>query len=314
MAYSPRSDLLTPTVAPDTQGYGPGITAGMNNFSSLVTQGLANKRQDQRDQKLWDQTLIRDKANFDHDYSMMDRKDTLMDKREATSKQDLSEFSMGIWEAMKSQKPDLISPEVNDKFYGANANTRNALALTKQKELADAMKSQMEADRRTAQAKAANNWNQTPNPNNMINDLGSMTSSKTQGQAGFQDIGNGVTAAFGPDGRPINPAYLLQGPTNSSTNLWDSNQQGLPPDFKPLIPPKSKETDKTKLVPRQNSNGGVTWYDPYTGQPVAGADMPPPPTAAAPDPGARSASGYYRPQGNAYLPAGSNTTVGGIRY
>ena len=217
MAYSPRSDLLTPSVAPDTQGYGPGITAGMNNFSSLVQQGLANKRQDQRDQKIWEQNLSRDNASTANAYGMMDRREMLADKRDATSKQDLSEFSMGMWESMKSQKPDLITPEINEKFYGANANTRNALALAKQRELAVAMKSQQEENERAAKAKAANTWSQVPGSNHMINGNGSVIPKGYQdygpAAAPYQGDGSNMWEGQGPtlDG-PVMPSYFSNMP------------------------------------------------------------------------------------------------------
>lgn len=217
MAYSPRSDLLTPSVAPDTQGYGPGITAGMNNFSSLVQQGLANKRQDQRDEKIWDQTLIRDKANYDHDYSMMDQRAAAADKKDAANKQDLSEYSVGLWEATKSQMPGLISPEVNDKFYGANANTRNALALTKQRELDEAMKSQMAANEREARTKAATTWSQIPGSNHLINGNGSVIPKGYQeyGPAGAANPGTGpnMWEGQGPTfDEPQTPSYFQRMP------------------------------------------------------------------------------------------------------
>jgi hypothetical protein len=244
MAYSPRSDLLTPTVAPDTQGLGPGITAGMNNFSSLVQLGLANKRQDQRDTKIWEQTLIRDKAKFDNDYSMLDKRTAISDKRDAANKQDLSEFSVGIWEGIKSTQPDLIDPEINDKFYGANANTRNALALTKQKELAEAMKSQMEADRRAEQQKAANTWTRAPGTNNIINGLGSVLAiNQTYGPAGAPpDQGTG------PD------MWKGQGPALEAPQIpgWLGNMT-VPKTF--ANPKKTQATEASTGPPAPRSAG-----------------------------------------------------------
>ena len=238
-AYSPRTDLLTPTVAPDTQGYGPGIAAGMSSFTSLVSQGIANKRQDQRDAKLWDQQLTRDKANYDHDYTMLDKRTAITDKKELASKQEESEFAAGAWEAIKAKMPDVITPDLNNKFYQGNDKTKNGLLVQSQAVFTAAMRSQLEADEREAKAKAAQTWAPAPSTDAyQINGLGNMVPPiRTKPPSGFNDMGNGVGAVYGPDGKPMNPAYLLkQGPAGM--------EPAMPKPPPPLRIPPDRMIDK----------------------------------------------------------------------
>ncbi len=222
MAYNPNPNLYNPGVAPNTTGYGPGLAAGMSNFSNLVSQGINAKRQDERDQKIWNQTLTRDGLKYGQQSDLIDKRQGLMDKKEEASKQDLSDYTSGGWETIKNMMPGLVTPELNEKFYGGNANTKNALFVMKQKELDDARKSQMAANEMAAKAKAANTWNPVPvSDTEIVNDQGSIVYPKKPApQAGFQDLGNGTGAVYGPDGKPMNPAYLLkQGPAGMEPAL-----------------------------------------------------------------------------------------------
>jgi hypothetical protein len=207
-AYSPRTDLLTPSVAPDTQGYGPGLTAGMNNFSRLMEMGITNQRQDDRDQLAYERKT-----------GMVDRSEGRADKKDLMSKSEQSDFAAGAWESIKMQMPDIISPDLNEKFSGGSLGAKQGLLLQAQARLAAAMKSEMEAKERAAKAAAASQWTKVPNTNYMTNGL---SQTLPIGWTGYGAAAEGSTPAkpYGGmfDGHPIN---LEPGPTgpNYFTNL-----------------------------------------------------------------------------------------------
>lgn len=239
MAYSPRTDLLTPTVAPDTQGYGPGIAAGMSSFTSLVSQGLVAQRQDKREAKLWDQTLQRDQMGYDNKASLMSQRTGASESKELATKAEEADFAAGAWDAIKQRMPEVITPEMDEKFVSGSLGTKRGLLVQSQAALTAAMKSQMEEDERKAKAKAAQSWAPAPSTDAyQINELGNMVPPiRTKPAAGFNDMGNGVGAVYGPDGKPMNPAYLLkQGPAGM--------EPAMPKPPPPLRIPPDRMIDK----------------------------------------------------------------------
>lgn len=221
MAYSPRTDLLTPSVAPETQGYGPGLSAGVSNFANLVSQGLTAKRQDARDEKIWEQTLIRDKANYDHDYTMLNRREQQREQKELTGKQEEADFASGAWETIRQQMPEIITPEMNDKFVSGSLGTKRGLLVQGQAAFTRALAERQNEQERAAKQQAATSYGPIAGTNYVGNALGSaLPLATTKPQAGFQDLGNGTGAVYGPDGKPMNPAYLLkQGPAGMEPAL-----------------------------------------------------------------------------------------------
>ena len=252
-AYNPSSNLLTPHTLPDTQGYGPGITAGMNNFSRLMEQGIANKRQDQRDAKLWDQTLMRDEAKYGQASSLMAQKTATAEKKDMLSKVEEAQFTDGIWEGIRTQMPDVISDEMNEKYAGSSLPGKRALAINAQAQYAAAMKSEMAKQQAEREAQAGRDYQQIPGTNYVGNGRSqALPLAKDQPPPGFQDLGNGTGVYTGPDGRPIDPGKLLQ--------------QG-PLGLRPAVQ-KPAEPKPTRNVPIKDEKGNIKWYDPYTGQPI----------------------------------------------
>lgn len=130
-AYSPRTDLLTPSVAPDTEGYGPGLTSGMNNFSRLMEMGITNQRQDDRDQLAYERKT-----------GMVDRSEGRADQKDLMSKSEQSDFAAGAWESIKMRMPGIISPELNDRFMSGSLGAKQGLVLQAQAAYTAAMKSE----------------------------------------------------------------------------------------------------------------------------------------------------------------------------
>ena len=203
-AYSPRTDLLTPSVAPDTEGYGPGLTAGMNNFSRLMEMGITNQRQDDRDQLAYERKT-----------GMVDRSENRADQKTLMTKADEVDFTDGLFDSIQMQMPNLISDEMNQRYRASSLPGKRAIALQAQASLAAAMKSQIEADRRAADRQDALDMVDVPESDRArMNANGSyIPPTKRQPQPGFQDMGGGIGAYYGPDGKPINADSLLrQGP------------------------------------------------------------------------------------------------------
>ena len=130
-AYSPRTDLLTPSVAPDTQGYGPGLTSGMNNFSRLMEMGITNQRQDDRDQLAYERKT-----------GVVDRSEGRADKKDLMTKSEQSDFAAGAWESIKMRMPGIISPELNERFSSGSLGAKQGLLLQAQAAYTAAMKSE----------------------------------------------------------------------------------------------------------------------------------------------------------------------------
>ncbi len=218
MAYSPRTDLLTPHTAPDTQGYGPGIAAGMSSFSSLVSQGLTAQRQDQRDTKLWDQALQRDEANYANKASLMGQRTGMAQQKELATKAEEADFAAGAWDAIKQRMPEVITPEMDEKFVSGSLGTKRGLLVQSQAALTAAMKSELakQQDEQDRQVFA----DQVPGTGKIVygrgrNVMGSVDAWQNQGPAGSPpapgaSMWEGQAPTF--DEVPENPSYFQQMP------------------------------------------------------------------------------------------------------
>ena len=245
-AYSPRTDLLTPSVAPDTQGYGPGLTSGMNNFSRLMEMGITNQRQDDRDQLAYERKT-----------GMVDRSEGRADKKDLMSKAEQSEFAAGAWEAIKMQMPDIISPELNDKFMSGGLGIKQGLVLQTQARLAAAMKSEMEAQERAAKATAGRQFTKIPGANYATNGLQVIPLPQ-------YDYGSPET------------------PASEGADLWNMQNNGLsyPAEQSPF-------SHIMSLFPKPISNTNLGIDDTAAGQPATGQ-------TTAPARGYGGAQDYYQ--------------------
>jgi hypothetical protein len=241
-AYSPRTDLLTPSVAPDTQGYGPGLTAGMNNFSRLMEMGITNQRQDDRDQLAYERKT-----------GMMDRSDYRADKKDLMSKAEQSDFAAGAWESIKMRMPGIISPELNDKFMSGGLGIKQGLVLQAQAAYTAAMKSE--------EARIADERAQKP----FVIDLPGVRR-KIYGR------GNSVMGSvdafenYGPAG---------EGATGAA-DLWNMQNTGLsyPAEQSPF-------SHIMSIFPKPISNTNLGIDETATGQPATGQTSAPPAAAPA---------------------------------
>ena len=155
MAYNPRTDLLTPSVGPDTQGIGPGITAGMNNFASLVSQGLSLRNSNQQAALSRDFSAMQDdkrmaaqSAQDDKRFSLMQQRENRMDQKELVTKQEEADFASAAWSSIKQQVPEIITPDLDEKFASGSLGTKRGLLTQTQAAMARAIKDAQDAQRR----------------------------------------------------------------------------------------------------------------------------------------------------------------------
>jgi hypothetical protein len=204
-AYSPRTDLLTPSVAPDTEGYGPGLTAGMNNFSRLMEMGITNQRQDDRDQLAYDRKT-----------GMVDRSEGRADQKTLMTKADEVDFTDGLFDSIQMQMPDLISDEMNQRYRASSLPGKRAIAMQAQASYAAAMKSEMEAKERAAKAAAATQFNRVPGSNYIANGMGQIIPlpAENYGVPGTPATGANMWEGQGPtfDELPASPSWFTNLP------------------------------------------------------------------------------------------------------
>ncbi len=271
MAYNPNPNLYRPTVAPDTQGMGPGITAFSDNFGRYAAQGIQQKRSDERrtQDRAWQQE---DQATL---FGRQDARDQTLfarqDQLQATLReQQLADYGMRKDDAKEARK------EEQERQLGLTlAQFGTTAALYANQGYADP---------------AALEW-----ASNLPREKQAAALEAIVGQASFKaqaDLKQKIASQMTPV--PQTDTYQMTGngmmippkPTAAQQFTPEQLQQfGLRPESVTQGGVTYKAPDAPKpvrLVPKTNQDGSTTWHDPYTGQPAGAA-------------ASKTAQQYYQP-------------------
>lgn len=264
---------------------GAGISAGIDNFTKLFLSGMQMRRQDQQqtaDNSFRDRQLDLQEKRAGTD-RMIDLKRLGLEKEKFGDQKkkfdlgvkDEADFTASGWDVLKQQYPDLIPPELDDKFAGGSLGSKRQLLIQ-----AQAM----------ASRKDATTINAVPVGRStayMNNKGATLSVEKPEGpapQPGFVEMGGGLGVFVGPDGDPVPPSQIVRrgagggGPTDMPEDMLPFNPTPGAPQFSPLFPEPPPKNVRKPVLRFDEDAGRYLPYDPDTGAPLDAG------TGAATDP------------------------------
>lgn len=267
-----------------------GISDGIDTFTKLFLSGMQMRRQDaqqEKDNAFRDRQLSIQEQRYGMD-QMMDLERLGLEKSkfaEQKNKFDLgvkdeADFTASGWDMLKQQYPDLIPPELDDKFASGSLGAKRQLLIQ-----AQAMASRKEAT--TINAVPVGKG--TAYMNNKGATLRVEDPPEQKPAPGLHSLGKGYGVQIGPDGEPLSPSYLVpiqgglegdlpQNPGAADPSLLTPFPGAPQIDTAKLWDKPAKESTRRPVLRFDEGAGRFLPFDPETGAPLD------PGTGAATDP------------------------------